>query len=176
MSNSTENIELEPYSPSWLEKFQKEATKIREAIGEGNIISIEHIGSTAIPGISAKPIIDIAIGVQSLETAKNFLPVLEKMGYSFWDKNPKKDRMFFVKGLPPNGPRTFHVHIMEASGDELPKRILFREYMRTHPEEADKYEALKKELSEKYKQDREAYTEAKSDFISNVIKRINQSH
>jgi GrpB-like predicted nucleotidyltransferase (UPF0157 family) len=168
MSN-TDIIILEQPNPDWPDKFEKEARKLKELLGGENIARIEHIGSTAIPGLSAKPIIDIAIGVLSLRNATRFIPKLQKAGYTYWDKNPKTDRMFFVKGLPPNGPRSFHVHIMEIKGDEFPKRIFFRDYLRDHPEEVKKYDALKKKLADKYKEDREAYTEAKTEYISRIL-------
>ncbi len=169
----TEDVNIEPYNPEWPKKFENEAQILHEVLDGNQIISIKHVGSTAIPGLSAKPVIDILIGVKSLPDIKEFIPILEKLEYSYWDKNPQKDGYFFVKGLPPNGPRTFHIHIVEM-GSKQWEKLLFRDYLRNHPNEAKSYEKLKFELAEKYKTDREAYSNAKGEYIESIIEKAKQ--
>jgi GrpB-like predicted nucleotidyltransferase (UPF0157 family) len=136
------------------------------------VIAIEHFGSTAIPGLAAKPIIDILIAVTSLaEAREHAIPPLEAMGYSYWRENPKTDRLFLVKGLPPRADRrTHHIH-MTQTNSELWQRLLFRDYLRLHPVEARTYEQLKRILAANYHEDREAYTAAKTDYIQEVMKK-----
>jgi GrpB-like predicted nucleotidyltransferase (UPF0157 family) len=117
----------------------------------------------------AKPVVDILLGVDSLEgTRATFPSALEKLGYAFWEDNPKKDRLFFVKGLPPHGPRTFHIHVT-TSESEMWERGLFRDYLRAHPEEARRYERLKQDLAAKFPEDREAYSEGKTGYHTKVV-------
>jgi GrpB-like predicted nucleotidyltransferase (UPF0157 family) len=105
---------------------------------------VEHFGSTAIPGLSAKPIIDILIAVRSSAVAQaTVVEALRNLDYVYWADNPKKDRMFFVKGMPPFGSkRSHHLHITELDG-EMWQRLAFRDYLRAHLEEAEAYERLK---------------------------------
>jgi len=126
-------------------------------------MGLEHFGSTAVPNLSAKPIIDILIAVRSLADAQaSFVEALRNLDYVYWADNPKKDRMFFAKGMPPFGSRrSHHVHVTEPHG-EMWKRLAFRDYLRAHPEEAGTYERFKRRLAMEYQEDREAYTAAKS--------------
>ena len=94
---------------------------------------------------------------------------LDALGYAFWWDNPKTDRLFFVKGLPPSAPqRTHHIHMTEIDG-EMWQRLIFRDYLRAHPDEAARYAALKHDLATRHSQDREAYTDAKSDYVDGVL-------
>lgn len=166
----SDGIELVSYDPGWPGLFNAEAARLRAALGDDLVTDIEHFGSTAVPGLAAKPIIDILVGVRSLTAARaQAVPALEAMGYAFWYDNPATDRLFFVKGLPPNGPRTHHVHVVEPdSGSLFRDRLLFRDYLRTHPDEARRYEMLKRELAARFPEDREAYTDAKGDYVGAV--------
>ena len=167
---NTEDIHIEPYNSEWPQKFESEAKILRELLDKNQIVVIEHVGSTSIAGLSAKPIIDILIGVKSLLEAKSLIPGLEELGYSFWADDPRKDGYYLVKGLPPNGPRTFHIHITEI-GSERWNQLLFRDYLRNHSEEAKEYEKLKMGLAEIYKTDREAYTDAKGEYVKSVLEK-----
>ena len=136
------------------------------------IVDIQHIGSTAIPGLAAKPIIDIYVGVTSIQEAQQAIKPIEELGYQFWTDNPNKEKMFFVKGMPPFGAgRTHHVHIVEHNSNYWRARILFRDYLRSHVDEAQKYEQLKYQLMQEHPLDREAYTDAKAEFITEVLKK-----
>lgn len=169
-------IKISSYDSHWPVLFRKEKQLLESRLVQQSMLGIHHIGSTAIPGMPAKPIIDILISVRSVDRAKLTFPeILDKVGYDYWYDNPKKDRLFFVKGLPPRGTgRTHHIHVYE--NDELVKdHLTFRDCMREAPDEASKYAKLKQALAEKFAQDREAYTDAKSDFISSILDKASQS-
>ena len=165
-----DEIEIVPYDPLWPFLFEEEATRLRAVLDPSLVIGLEHFGSTAVPGLAAKPIIDILIAVRSIADAQeSAIEPLERLGYLYWDENPKTDRMYFVKGMPPHGERrTHHVHMTETSG-EMWQRLAFRDYLRTHPDEAANYERLKRALAVQHREDREAYTEAKKDYVEAVM-------
>jgi GrpB-like predicted nucleotidyltransferase (UPF0157 family) len=150
--------------------YQAEAECVLSVLPAGLVRAIEHFGSTAIPGLAAKPIIDILVAVRSVPEAREVaVSPLESLGYAFWADNPKRDCLFFVKGLPPRAPhRTHHVHMTELDS-EMWERLLFRDYLRTHPEAASRYEALKFELMDRYRDDREAYSDAKSAYVEEIM-------
>lgn len=169
-----DEVVIVDYNPRWTSLFEAEAVCVREVLDEGLITRIEHFGSTAVPGLAAKPIIDLLVGVRSLEEAKQVAVVqLETLGYAYWFDNPNPERMFFVKGLPPNSPRTHHIHMIE-SNNGLWERLLFRDYLRQHSEEAARYAELKHHLAERYPTDREAYTSSKAEYIESVMQKARQ--
>jgi GrpB-like predicted nucleotidyltransferase (UPF0157 family) len=171
MSIPPDAIELHPYDASWPHRYEGELARIKAALPAGSIRRAEHIGSTAIPGMLAKPIIDILLAVDSLEHARATLPsILERLGYAYWADNPNQDRLFFVKGLPPNGPRTFHVHVTTRDS-VMWDRVLFRDYLRRNRKEAERYEYLKEDLAERFSSDREAYSEGKSQYHASVVRK-----
>lgn len=165
-----DEILLVEYDPRWPEMYKTEAERVQSALPTGLVRAVEHFGSTAIKGLTAKPIIDILVAVRSVQEAREVaVSPMESLGYAFWADNPKRDRLFFVKGLPPDAPqRTHHVHMTELNS-EMWEQLLFRDYLRIHPEEASRYGALKLELMERYRDDREAYTGAKSAYIEEIM-------
>jgi GrpB-like predicted nucleotidyltransferase (UPF0157 family) len=172
-----DDVEIIPYDPAWTTLFATEAENLRAILDPGQIIGIEHFGSTAVPELAAKPIIDILIAVKSLAHAKSAMvePIIA-LGYAYWAENPKTDRMFFVKGMPPYGERrTHHVHITEPDGEMWRRRLLFRDHLRGDPEEAHRYEALKRELAARYPDDRERYTDAKTEYVEAVYRKLGLS-
>jgi GrpB-like predicted nucleotidyltransferase (UPF0157 family) len=171
-SHDMDEVEIVDYDPRWPLLFDEEAKRLRAVLDPSLTIGLEHFGSTAIPGLSAKPIIDILIAVRSLATAQaTFVEALRILDYVYWADNPKKDRMFFVKGMPPFGSkRSHHVHVTEPHG-EMWQRLAFRNYLRAHREEAETYERLKRRLAAKYQSDREAYTNAKSAYVEGVMRK-----
>ena len=174
-SNADEDrVAIVPYHPSWPGMFEKEVAAIRQAV-PGNIdFTAVHFGSTAVPGLAAKPIIDILLLVPERSQWPALVSPLESIGYAFWSANPNPDRTFFVKGMPPFGTgRTHHVHIREA--DDARDVVVFRDYLRAHPGEAARYEALKYELAEDYENDREAYTAAKTGYVDGVLRKARES-
>lgn len=151
--------------------FEEEAQTICKALGKDLIVDIQHIGSTAVPGLAAKPVIDIMIGVRYISDGQSTIKPLENLGYVYWRDNPNPERMFFVKGMPPYGEkRTHHIHVVEID-DEFWQRRLFRDYLRMHPQEARQYEKLKRHLAARFHNDREAYTQGKGDYIREVMEK-----
>jgi GrpB-like predicted nucleotidyltransferase (UPF0157 family) len=171
-SNDMDEVEIVDYDPRWPLLFDEEAKRLRAVLDRSLIVGLEHFGSTAIPRLSAKPIIDILIAVRSLAAAHaTFVEALRKLDYVYWAGNPKKDRMFFVKGMPPFGSkRSHHVHVTELHG-EVWQRWAFRDYLRAHPEEVETYERLKRRLAAEHQTDREAYTDAKSAYVESVMRK-----
>jgi GrpB-like predicted nucleotidyltransferase (UPF0157 family) len=172
-----DEIEIVDYDPRWPTMFDEEAALLRAVLHADLIMGIEHFGSTAIPGMAAKPIIDILVAVRSLAAARDtVVEPLQRLGYVFWADNPKTDRMFFVKGMPPYGARrTHHVHITEPAG-EMWLRLIFRDYLKAHPVEAARYERLKRDLAIRHHTDREAYTEAKAAFVEEIVDKARRAN
>lgn len=176
MSNGNsqdDSIFLVDYNSDWIRLAEEEISVLKKIFHDQDwIIAIEHIGSTAIPGLAAKPIIDLYIGARSIEEAQQAIAPIKKLGYEFWEDNPNKEKLFFVKGMPPLGKgRTHHIHIVEYDSDYWEARILFRDYLRTHPKEVQRYAKLKHKLSKEHTNDREAYTDAKANFIESILKK-----
>jgi GrpB-like predicted nucleotidyltransferase (UPF0157 family) len=170
-----EDILIVPYDAAWPERFAVEAVALRAMLPPGLVTRIEHFGSTAVPRLDAKPIIDILVGVRSLAEAKSdSIGPLEAAGYSYWRANPDPNRLFLVKGLPPNGPRTHHLHLVEAES-EMWGRLLFRDYLREHNDEAARYAVLKRDLAARFSGDREAYTHGKTDYVTAVLAQARKS-
>jgi GrpB-like predicted nucleotidyltransferase (UPF0157 family) len=169
-----DEISIAEYDPNWLLLFQQEFVSIQAVLDADLITRIEHFGSTAIPGLAAKPVIDLLIGVRSLAKAKQVAVFpLEQLGYAYWLENTDPLRMFFVKGLPPNSPRTHHIHMVEPDSI-LWERLIFRDYLCKHPDEAARYAQLKYSLVQRFASDREAYTAGKSDYIESVMQKARQ--
>ena len=155
------------YDPSWPERFEEEGARIRGVVGP-LAVGLEHIGSTAVPGLAAKPILDILLGIPSLERAADLVDPLASLGYEYVPEYEVEipERRYFRKG--PSGARTHHVHAVEHGGRFWDRHLLFRDFLRTHPRRAAEYATLKRGLAERYGRDREGYTEAKSDFIRSI--------
>lgn len=167
-----EEISIVPYEPVWAKMFEDEADFLHEKLPHGLIKRIEHFGSTAIPGLSAKPIIDILVEVTSLEdTKRQIVPILKSEGYEyFWrpafgDYGPPYYAWFIKRNS--EGKRTHHIHMVEADS-ELWDRVYFRDYLKEFPKVANRYDELKKRLSREYSNNRVRYTEEKSEFILSV--------
>jgi GrpB-like predicted nucleotidyltransferase (UPF0157 family) len=159
---------LTGYQPEWPEIYQKEKKLIGKSIGQQNIVRMSHIGSTAIPGLIAKPTIDVLLEIQDDTDIHKLIANMQSCGYLF-DAQPDMPppHMKFMKGYTPAGfqGQAFHVHVRYRSDwDEL----YFRDYLLAHPDIADEYARLKTELFKKYECDRNTYTEAKTDFIKRV--------
>jgi GrpB-like predicted nucleotidyltransferase (UPF0157 family) len=172
-----DDVRITPYDPAWPGLFAAEAERLRAVLDADQVLRIEHFGSTAVTGLAAKPIIDILIAVRSLPLAKaTMVEPIVGLGYVHWAENPKPDRMFFVKGMPPYGERrTHHIHITEPNGEMWQRRLAFRDYLRAHPSEAARYEALKRDLAARHPADREAYTDAKTEYLDAVYRKIRLS-
>ncbi len=155
---------------NWIKLFQKEETKIKKALGKQNIIRVEHIGSTAVPKLKAKPTIDILLEVPVSIDKDLLVEKLTKLDYHYIPRpeNPAP-HMMFAKGYSPNGfkGQAYHIHVRHSGDwDEL----YFREYLKLHPEVASEYSELKARLSVEYQNNREEYTDKKTDFIKRITK------
>ena len=157
------------YDPSWPELFRREAELIYAAL-EGVGIRIEHMGSTAVPGLQAKPIIDIMIGVSSIEQADSCVPFIEGTGYLYRPEHEDSmpERRYFERS---GSEIDYHVHMVVFGSRFWKDHIFFRNYLRENPEAVQQYAALKKELAEKYRDNREAYTNGKAEFIQGILRR-----
>ena len=154
----------------WKKRYIKEEALIRESIGSHNIKRISHIGSTAVPGLLSKPTIDILVEINRQTNTAELIYNMERQGYIYLEQpdNPPPHTIF-LKGYTEQGFRgqAFHVHI-RYSGDW--DELYFRDYLLSHPETSAEYGKLKLELQKKYKHNRDAYTNAKTDFIKQVCK------
>lgn len=160
-------ILLVPYDSQWPEKFESEVARLRDAAGN-SFTRIEHIGSTAVPGLLAKPVIDIMATVKNLQEDAAFIEPLARRGWAYISKYEVEmpERRFFRKSVL--GKRSHHLHVVEKDSEFWTRHLAFRDYLRTHHESVIEYARLKKELAEKFKDDAEAYTEAKSGFIRDI--------
>lgn len=158
---------LVPHDPEWAGLFQKEKELLLSVFGD-RIKAIEHIGSTAIPGILAKPIIDMNVAVDSIDDIGDFISKLPSFGYEYIPERRFSDRQFFPKGLPEM--RTHHLNLVEiASKTGWGNPLLFRDYLRIHSEEREAYGKLKEELAAKYSDNRDEYTERKGVFVHRIL-------
>lgn len=163
-------VELVAADPAWPARYATEIESIRRALGpSGPLLRFEHIGSTAVPGLAAKPIIDVLLIPAEGEWPETILrTTLSALGYVWWDGNPNPRHLFFVKGMPPFGDRrTHHVHVRPRM-DAIPL-LTFRDQLRARPELAGAYERLKLELAARFPADREAYTHGKDAFVSAIL-------
>ena len=159
-------VRLARYTPQWSELYEQEEQALREAIGQ-LVLDIQHVGSTAIPGIVAKPILDIAIAVPSFEEAVVCIEPMHGLGYEYRGENGIPRRHYFTKGEP----RTHHVHMLEQENIEWKRLILFRDALRGDPALAKEYGRLKEALEEKFTSNRVAYTDGKAAFVERVVER-----
>ena len=160
-------LKLVSFSRNWKRLFNEEKRIFLDIIGDF-ILDIEHIGSTAIEGAVAKPIIDILISLKRFEDSFACVKPLESIEYEFRGEYDHPGRHYFVKGRKVV---THHVHMFEKNNPDFEKHILFRDYLNRHPDYIRKYCDLKRELLEKYRSNRELYTESKTHFIEDIIKK-----
>ncbi len=169
-----EEISIVPYNPSWPDIFETEVLFLRKILPASLIIRIVHFGSTAIPGMSAKPIVDMLVEVSSLkETKKQIVPLLVSEGYDyFWRADSGPAYAWFIKRNSDNI-RTHHLHMVEVDS-RLWDRLYFRDYLKTFPEEGKQYETLKRALAAKHPHDRAAYTKGKTSFVVPLTEKARQ--
>lgn len=166
-----DNIIIQPYNAAWPKLAEAEIKAIKIITRDLPHVAIEHIGSTAVPELSSKPIIDIFITVPSAAELEKWVSPLESLGYLYWADNPDKEHLRLFKGMPPYGEaRTHHIHIVQASNDTIEHRLLFRDILRQDEKIRMQYEALKLQLAQSHLKDRELYTDQKASFIQSVLK------
>jgi GrpB-like predicted nucleotidyltransferase (UPF0157 family) len=167
---SSEPIELHQPDADWPAAFTREHALLLGAF-DPPPLAIEHMGSTAVPGLPAKPVIDIIVLVEDLDQGRAAIPALETLGYSFWAANPDKAKLFLAKGLPPAPRRTHNLHIHADLG-EVRRHLLFRDHLRSNAAARAAYLALKQDLARRFRDDREAYTEGKTAFIDAIVAKL----
>jgi GrpB-like predicted nucleotidyltransferase (UPF0157 family) len=185
-------LEIVDHDTSWAELFEREGARIRDACGE-LLESIEHIGSTAVPGLPAKPVIDLLATVREMAllstlhegshtrvdgrgippegNARHVALVegLVALGYEYLGEHGIRRRLYFRK--PPTGDEPgYHVHVVRAGSKLHREHLLFRDYLRAHPDVAEQYGGHKRELARRFKDDRKGYTRAKAAFIAQVLR------
>lgn len=162
-------VEVVPHNLKWRDAFKFESNKISDVLGK-NCVEIHHIGSTAIPGIYAKPIIDFLIEVQDVIQLDKQNSVMRSLGYEVMGEFGIPGRRFFRKDNQ-LGIRIHHIHTFEVGSPQIERHLAFRDYMITHPEDAQKYSELKCKLAEKYTYNIEGYIDGKDSFIKEIDKK-----
>jgi GrpB-like predicted nucleotidyltransferase (UPF0157 family) len=162
-------IVVAPYDPSWPAKFESEKQLLARALAEWIAGPIEHVGSTSVPGLAAKPVIDIMVAVESLDASRPAISAAAQAGYIYWPY--KADVMhWFCK--PSDAHRTHHLHLVPYHSRLWQARLQFRDALRADPKLAEEYAQLKFRLAERHRHDREAYTQSKSGFVQRVLSSI----
>ncbi len=163
-----EAVHIVPYDPAWPSLFEQEANVLRSLFPKPFVGRIEHFGSTAVPGLPSKPIIDIIVEVRSSEAARTQIaPVLVDLGYEyFWRTDLEEHYAWFIK-RGSNQNRSHHLHMVEPDSDFW-KRIYFRDYLRQFPDVAAEYTELKQRLCALHHNDRIGYTEGKTEFVTRI--------
>ena len=159
-------MELIAYDPEWVLKYLRESAAVAEAMGE-ILVAIHHVGSTAIPGIRAKPIIDMLAEVRDLSGLDARTAQMETLGYEVMGEFGIPGRRYFRKN-DPDGLRSHQVHAFESGSPQIKRHLAFRDFLRAHPHFAAQYNFLKIQLAERFPNDVSRYTDGKDDFIREV--------
>lgn len=167
MPLTTDRIEVVEYDERWPQLFAETSAPLRVVLSD-IAVRIDHIGSTAVPRLAAKPVIDVQISVVSLEPLDAFRGPIESLGYVYSADNPELTKRFFRE---PAGTRRTHVHVRGAGSFAEQFALLFRDYLRVHDLVANEYAELKQRLARELADDREGYTEAKAPFTWDVMRR-----
>ncbi|MBN8571609.1 MAG: GrpB family protein [Ignavibacteria bacterium] len=181
-------VEVVPYNPAWKNKFEEEKKNLSQLLKQFNPV-IEHIGSTAVEGLGAKPVVDIQIGIRKYEDLNFMVDKMISAGYVYYKKyeDVLPDRRYFVKASNPNNeflpqilytyednfdrkehPHLFHIHTVELNSGWWRRHIAFRDYLRRNDAARDEYYKLKIELAEKEWEDKNDYTDAKTEFVKSI--------
>ena len=166
-------ITIDPYDPAWPARFDAEAVSIRRSLGE-HALRVDHVGSTAVPGLAAKPVVDIQVSVPSLAPTVNFTERLSQIGYSHVPLGPI-DLVYPFFQKPTAWPSTHHIHLCVVGSEQERKHLAFRDYLRNHPLIAAEYVTLKRQLAIAHDggtiASQERYSLSKSEFVNSVLKR-----
>lgn len=165
------SIRIESYDPEWPARFEQELPALERVLGKSVTGGIHHVGSTSVPGLDAKPVIDILAGIEDLDGARPHIDPLSELGYMY---SPYRvdEMLWFCKPNPEH--RTHHLHLVPTGSPRFKAELAFRNYLRKHSEVAQQYAALKRHLATRCGHDREAYTQAKGDFIRDVLDRADR--
>jgi len=157
-------VEVLPYDPAWKDEYRREAERLLAVFGD-DIVEIHHIGSTSIPGIYAKPVIDMLAGARDIAAIGRHDDAMARLGYEARGEFGLPGRRFFTKGIPK---RTHNLHIFVAGNEEFTRHLDFRDYMIAHPEAARKYGELKKALAGTCENDIDKYCDGKDAFVKEM--------
>ena len=166
-------VELNDFNEMWNEEYKKEEKLLKEVLGD-RIIEIHHVGSTAIKGLKAKPIIDILIAIESLNNIEGIENILKDYDYSNRGHQGVEDRYFFAKG--PEDSRTHYIHFVEKNSNTYYNLVYFKKYLLDHIEYIKEYCDLKQDLALKYPEERSKYTAGKNEFITDIIKKAKEEY
>jgi len=163
-------VEVSNYDPDWVNEFEKEAVYLRNIFG-GEMLKIHHIGSTSIPGMDAKPIIDILMVVQDIQKMDSFNQIMQCVGYILKGENGIPGRRFFIKGDEAH--HTHHLHVFQKGHADITRHLNFRDYLIAHPVKVRKYARLKKALANRTPLDIDFYQSGKEQFIREIDEKAN---
>ena len=161
-------VRLAPYDPAWAAAFDAEAARIRGTLGPSLPLDVEHMGSTGVPGLAAKPVLDILAGYPPGADAAAYVAALVRTGYTHRGEQGIPGREFFRRGEP----RAYHVHLAVRGGAFWRDHLAFRDALRADAALRDAYAALKHDLARRFPRDREAYTDGKTAFVRDVLARL----
>lgn len=162
----TQRVYLEPYDPRWPVEFARESARVASVLGDV-LFAIHHIGSTAIPGIRAKPIIDILAVVSDVSALDGRVEKMESLGYEAMGEFGMVGRRYFRKD-DAAGNRTHQIHAFQLGSPQIHRHLAFRDFMRAHPDCAERYDTLKRRLAELHPSDVSGYTDGKDEFIAEM--------
>jgi len=163
----SETVWMCPYAPEWQDLYLAEEARLYGCIGD-YVLDIQHVGSTSIPGLTAKPILDIAISVADFEEARYCIQPIERLGYRYHGEYGIPRRHYFTKG----DPMTHHVHMVESQSENWVTMISFRDHLRENSVLAEQYASLKLHLAKQFPRDRPAYQNGKEEFIRQVLSAV----
>jgi GrpB-like predicted nucleotidyltransferase (UPF0157 family) len=158
-------IRIVEYDPRWPARAKSELDRIRRALGPA-AERVEHVGSTAVPGLAAKPIVDLQLAVTAIEQRSQYVEPLERLGYLLAPDPESPDLHFFAK--PPKRPRSYHLHVCAVDSEHESRHLAVRDFLRAHRDEADSYEALKRDLARRHPEDRLAYIAGKEQYVGEL--------
>ena len=176
MTRPADNIVIADYDPAWPELFEEERARLQSVIGQWTV-AIEHVGSTSVPGLAGKPVIDIGVALEDLADALKCITPLLELGYQCCGEFRIPGRIFFrrtttepIPGQITDGVgRTHQIHMYQRDHEQFVWHIAFRDYMRAHPEDAAEYAALKRDVASRHGDDIEKYIEGKHAFIRGIL-------
>lgn len=171
-SESLDHVQIVPFDAAWAGLYEAEHARLKAQFGL-SFVALEHIGSTAVAGLAAKPIIDMMAASRSLESARAMVPSLEGLGYQLIETG-MRDRLFFRRTAPSG--QMYHLHIVEHAAWPNRNERLLRDFLRGHPDVAAEYGALKVRLAAEFAHDSLAYTKAKTPLVQEIIDRARAEH
>jgi GrpB-like predicted nucleotidyltransferase (UPF0157 family) len=166
-------VRLVPHQRGWADLFQQEAVALRRALGD-HVVCVEHVGSTSVPGLHAKPILDIVVAVPDMANATVFEEAVAPLGYVHRPEHDMPGRLYFVKSTE-DDKSTHHLNITELGTECWFTHVAFRDYLRAFPEAMEEYRELKQDLAHRHQQDRPAYLAGKSPFIARILELARES-